>query len=200
MKTILVFCPLLISCAHSNQVKFEQALKGGNCEDALMTAPENQDSYKVINTTKQGVGKVVSYSLTGAAYSAQVLWDISAGIVTTVTIIPLIPLMYLPEKSLSKDKFNLPVPVEKLFAPKLGSDTYRNTEYLRCPNVKDLSQTVRRIARCYYDKGGNENTERAIKTLKSVMDSGQFCSCLPEDELNAYTSELKNYQEQFDET
>jgi len=186
----------LISCSSKlPSDEFKSHLQNQDCDQALFSVPENQKSYQITSVSKEAGGKLISYSFTGAAYAVQILWDSSVVIASAVVLCaPAIAL------SMSKNNSNLniqggcfPGKVSPLMAPKLGENAYDQTQNLRCPEVQDLSRSIRSVAQCYYQKGGIENLKKAISTLESVK-SSNFYQCLPASELNNFTTDLYSYK------
>jgi hypothetical protein len=70
----------------------------------------------------------------------------------------------------------------------------KNTEKWRCAEVVPVSQSIRKVARCFSNRGTKENFDKALNTLEAVANSGAFYSCLPTEELNAFTQDLTEYR------
>ncbi|MEY4616983.1 MAG: hypothetical protein RJB66_1943 [Pseudomonadota bacterium] len=200
-KALTLFLVCICSCSH--QQKFDNALIRKDCDQALLEIPENQKFYKVAQVSQQGAGYLVSYSFTGAAYTAQILWDVTAGI--TASIILCAPAIALQvsvpasERGQGSDQFNygptcFPAEMKPLLAPSLGKRAYDSTESLRCPPLVGISQSLRKVAQCYVSRKKPEDQLRAIAILKSVTESGSFYQCLSFEERESILTELKSYQ------
>lgn len=193
----------LLSCtSSSHRQKFNKYLQGNDCDQALLMVPENQDQYKITSVTKQAGETLISYSLSGAAYATQIVWDVTVGVTSVVILCAPFYALAMASNSSSlagvdAQKLCVPADINPLMAPKLGKNTYEQTETLRCPDVTGLSQSIRKVAKCYNQKGGVEAQKKAIQTLESVTQSGRFYNCLPNDEINGFTKELTDYRQQL---
>ncbi len=193
MKTIflLILSFSLFSCG--TKQKFEQKISDKNCEEALELLPEKQSNYKLISKTQQATGTLLSYAATGTAYTVQVLWDVTATVGGIIILCaPSIAAVASTESGTSQMQFYcIGGDIKKIQAPHLGKKTLKNTESWRCPNVDAVSNSIRKVAKCYSDRGGQENFKKALSSLKSVENSGQFYSCLSKNERESFLSDLE---------
>ncbi len=192
MKALLIaFFIFISSCA--NKEKFEHNLTIEKCEESLKYAPQNLSEYKLVSETQYAAGTLLSYSATGAAYTADVAIFVStvAGMMYTVCIMPAIVEGHfggsrLTEACLKKamKKYNINPDTQ------FGELTYKSTEPFRCPRVDLFSQAIRKVANCYMNKGGPENIEKALRALRSIKQSEPFYRCLTPPEREIFTQEL----------
>ncbi|MCM2354308.1 MAG: hypothetical protein NDI63_11890 [Pseudobdellovibrio sp.] len=196
MKALLVaFFILASSCA--NKEKFEYSLLAEKCEESLRDAPQNLSEYKLVSETQYAAGTLLSYSATGAAYTADVAIFISTvvGLAYTVCILPLAAEgsfhgSRLTEACIRKamKKYNINP------EPQFGYLTYKATEPFRCPRVDLFSQAIRKVASCYLKKGGPENNEKALRALQSIKNSEPFYRCLTPPEREIFSQEFDAIQ------
>lgn len=188
----LVSLSLNLAACRSEQ-KFEQKILENKCEDALEDLPENQTGYKLISKTQELSGLVLSYSATGAAYTVQVLWDVTAT-VGSVTILcaPTIAVVAASKENGHENiqPYCFTGDIKKIQAPYLGKETYKNTESWRCPDVDTISRSIRKVAHCYLERDGQDNRNKALSSLKSVEKSGTFYQCLSNKERESFLKDL----------
>jgi hypothetical protein len=151
---LVVICLSLVQCKSSG--KFEQQLDEKNCEQALEEMPERQAGYQLTSKVQEASGTVFSYSATGAAYTVQILWDVTAtGAALIVLCAPTFAMMYLGANGGGTlQPLCLPADIKKIQAPTLGKNTAAQTENWACPPVDGISQSVRKVAQCFIDRGG----------------------------------------------
>lgn len=183
----------LVHC--STTQKFEQKITEKNCEEALESMPENQTGYQLVSKVQEASGTVLSYSATGAAYTVQVLWDVTATVGAAVVLCaPGIAVAYATQgHGTAVDPVTnlcLPADLKSIQAPYLGKDTYRRTENWNCPDVDGISRSIRKVAQCYAERGGSENQNKALTSLRSVEKSGSFYRCLSEKERSSFLKDL----------
>lgn len=191
----------VFSCGHKQ--KFDQSLQHNNCETALIEVPENQNLYKVTRVSQQTMGYLVSYSFTGAAYTAQLVWDVTAGVMASIVLCtPSIALQVATKGVETQENEQarygptcLPANIKPLLAPQLGKQAYQSTEELRCPPLKGLSVSLRKVARCFADRKTDDDRVKAISILQSMKESVSFYQCLPGEEVDSLRVELKSYQD-----
>ncbi len=84
--TILSMCLLILSCQHEQKRTFNKVLDEGSCEEALVQVPETSSTFKVVDVSKQATGTLISYSLTGVSYIAQVVVDLTFGLASKIVL------------------------------------------------------------------------------------------------------------------
>ena len=176
---------------------FDELLASGACSEAGENIPaENDLKRRVLNRTEQAGGSILSYAFTGASYTAEVLWDLTAGTVMFVALCgPTLAVMVAAQDSSHNPATGslpvvcLPGKIGALSSPPLGRDAYEATKNLRCPVVTELSQSLRKIATCYENKHNPADLQKSLTTLQSIENSGNFYECLPMDERNFVTRE-----------
>ncbi|MGZ3769936.1 MAG: hypothetical protein ACXVCP_09900 [Bdellovibrio sp.] len=191
----------LIGCStFNNRDEFANHINNDDCDKALLVVPENQQTYNIASVTKEAGGTIISYSLTGAAYVTQVVWDVTVGATSAVILCAPAIAVAVAEGSNAHVNGNLCIPadIKPILSPQLGKNTYKNTETLRCPDVSGLSKSIRSVAQCYSKKGGTDNFRKAVSTLESVTKSGSFYRCLPSEELSAFTKDLSEYKSKLE--
>lgn len=192
---VIAFLVFISACTTSE--KFEKHIASENCEEALREAPHNKNDFKLISESQYAAGTVLSYSVTGTAYAADVLVFLSTEVVLSIMIcspIILIDGSLHANGNISGHCINS-VSKDLDTNPNLGSKTYEATKPFRCPRVDTISQAVRKVASCYVKKGGTENNEKALKTLQSVRKSEPFYRCLTPSEREVFTQEFDSIWE-----
>jgi len=160
LAALILICFALNSCVASRR-DFTDAISSGRCEDALEQIPENGAGIKLVSKTKQGAQTLLSYSLTGASYTAEIAWDAAGR--TAMFVVLCGPGMALSaaasatggEASIANPCFD--GKFGALDAPKLGQNTFVNTQNLRCPDLSPLSRSVQAVATCYKSRGDIES-------------------------------------------
>ncbi|MNT38025.1 hypothetical protein D3C72_1741960 [compost metagenome] len=187
---VLVLLSLsLVQCKSTET--FDQRLGEKNCEQALEEMPERQTGYQLTSKVQQASGTVLSYSATGAAYTVQILWDVTAtGAAMIVLCAPTIAMAYLGAGAGHTQPLCFPADLKKVQAPYLGKSTAVETESWKCPPVDGISQSVRKVAQCFLDRGGVENQKKALGSLESVEKSGAFYRCLSDQERSTFLGYL----------
>ncbi len=191
---LIATSPLLVGCTSPDRTrKFEENLNAKKCDEALYTVPQREPLLSMRTEVEETGGKVLSYTATGAAYTAQVLWDVTAGAVTFV--IACGPLLAVAIVSPPLDSsgaganfnpcvFNPGSTWDTLSAPKLGEKTFKKTKKWRCPEYTELSRSIRRVTTCYRDRGDVESLKRAQTTIDSLIKSDNLLKCLPKEEVD----------------
>lgn len=202
---IILVCSvcLKLGCTSSgSREQFTRHVENSDCDQALLALPENQSTYKITSVTKEAGGKLISYSMTGAAYAMEVTWNVAVGVTSVVVMCaPILAVAVAAKGDVHGGKlepFCFKGDIDPMMAPNFGSNTYKNTEKLRCPDVAGLSKSIRSVAQCYSKRGGAENYQKAVTTLEAVSKSGDFYHCLPTEELSAFTKDLYQYKDQLE--
>ncbi|MBC7741983.1 MAG: hypothetical protein H7061_07295 [Bdellovibrionaceae bacterium] len=189
---IILLAITITSCSSTKD--FDQHLDAQRCEQALEALPEKKNEFKLVSKVQEVSGTLLSYSATGAAYTVQVLWDTTVTFGAIVVLCaPTIAVLAAGKSSSNLLCFpgvNLDKGLEIVQAPKMGQNVLRNTENWNCPNVDSISRSIRKVAKCYANQGGEENQVRALKSLQSVEKSGSFYRCLSSKEREAFLKDL----------
>lgn len=190
--SLFVLSLSLFSCQTSPH-KYTQEIQNKNCEQALEQIPENETSYKFLRSTQSSAGKVLSYSVTGAAYTAEVLLDVTIGTVGAVILCS--PAILSSSGVTQRGAYSgeitpcLPENGLMLWSPPLGRNTRNKTRTWECPSLDGLSQKVREVAQCFSNRGDNDSKMKALKTLESLEKSEKFYECLSVNERNEFTKQ-----------
>ncbi len=191
----------LVSCT-SVEKKFNSEIEGGRCETALENIPENASGAKLISKTQQAGGVALSYAVTGVAYTGEVLIDFVGGTVMFVALCsPAIALGAIVVTDRSSGSYNnnwgglgglcIPGKVDALFVPSLGKKTFQASKDMRCPDLVGISYSLRKVAACFSQRAIGSDIDKADQTLTALQNSDRFFECLPEEEQNKITSDLK---------
>lgn len=201
MKKILIFvlsCSL-VHCKSSE--KFEQNLLQNSCDEALQDLPENQPAYHLMSKAQEVSGDVLSYSAAGAGYTAQAVWNVTASVGAVVILCApiLIIVAAASQGGGSSGSYNgppcfVPSDITAIWAPPWGSQARKNTEHWNCPDVDGISRSVRRVAQCYATRGGDQNRQKALASLRAVEGSNFFYRCLSADERELFLRDLAGVQ------
>lgn len=180
----------LSSCTTSKQ--FESHINANNCDEALREAPQNKNDFRLVSETQYAAGSILSYSVTGAAYTADVVIYMSTTALIGIAVC--FPAIIVDNSLGGAGKITNECysdVTKDLEFSHYGRTTYEATKPLRCPRVDTLSQAVRKVASCYVKKGGAENSNKALRSLYSVYKSKEFYRCLTPSEREAYERDLQ---------
>ena len=177
-----------ISCSSSNN--FNQSLTDKNCERALENIPEKKNDFQLVSKVKEVSGTLLSYSATGAAYSVEILWNVTA--FTAAVVVLCSPTFVLAAAGKGAvQPLCFPADFNKIQVPQMGKNMSRDSQFWNCPNVDSISRSIRKVAKCYADRGGDENQSKALKSLQSVEKSGSFYRCLSNKERELFLRDLR---------
>ena len=194
---LFTFIFTITSCA--NQKSFDSALDSNDCEKALEEIPENKTEYKLYSKAQSATGTALSYTATGAAYIVEFTWDVTVGITSAVILCAPMAALVLASSSKgaggSGELLCPPVNVNPALSPPLGKNTKKNTEKWECPNVDNLSRSVRKVAQCYRNKGNLDSITKSENTLNSVRESKVFFRCLSNNERENFLADLKQVRD-----
>ncbi len=199
----IIFILLLnfTACSHHREkAKLEQTLADLNCEQALRTDPFRNFTKAGVDVTEHLGKKALAYSYIVGNYSAEVLWDISAGVVLFVGLCAPIVAVAVASKS--------PVPgqlsclpggkqAKALFAPPLGRKSVKSTESWRCPNYEPLLETLQKVIVCHQKKDTPENLDKALQTMNNLESSSSFYDCLTASQKLALQDHRLNLQKRL---
>jgi hypothetical protein len=212
--TRVSFAFSLLSCSHPRE-QFQKDLATRNCDLASSHLPEKDPLSISAEYAKRIGGNIAAYTYTAGGYTAEVLWDVTAGTIIVVAVTaPVVALGVLCSKNHCNSMSGNALPLlpassnspknkksrnlfEKLEAPPLGRRAFRQTQDLRCPNLKDVSQSLRQVASCYESNGDQQSLHKAIISLENVERSDVFFTCLPPEEQEAVTTQKKKLQSQL---
>ncbi len=192
MKKIVLISLVIIELFACGTVKkFNEAVIEKKCESALEEIPENQSDFKLVNKAQEVFGTILSYSATGGAYTVQVLWDVAATVGGAVILCsPTIAVSILLRGTVAGKFYCFDGDITKAYAPDFGGNIYRSTRNWRCPEVDGISQSIRKVARCYLDRGDEINRKKALTSLQSVAKSPSFYQCLSKTETEQFAKDL----------
>jgi hypothetical protein len=195
-------------CSTAHEKTFSDKITEGRCDEALIELPERDPLVHLTSQTKQAADTVLSYTFVGASYTAEVLWDVAGGTVMVIALcaVPLAVIGGMYAASNSSATYSntnsgpqplicIPGKITALGAPPLGRQSLEATKEMRCPDLKSLSHSIRRVAACFETKGGKDDLEKAEKSLKALQNSQQFYQCLPLDEQQKISNQLVMIQD-----
>lgn len=198
LHSLLVLSLALPRCAHrsTKQEQFAQKLAAGRCQEAYLQLPVDEPEMKLVNQSKQALGTVSSYAVTGGGYVVEVLWDIAGG--TAMAVVLCGPMLLALAASsgggngaTGSTVTCLPGDLTALGAPPIGRRSYQATSTWRCPDLTAMSRSLREVSACYQQKGTIEDLRSAKQHLESLHSSTDFYACLPNDERAAIDSSLR---------
>ncbi len=202
MRNIFVISLAFILGCSSVEKKFLADVENGNCEQALEKIPENETGAKLLSKTQNAGGVVLSYALTGAAYTGEILLDVVGGTIMFVALCgPPLALGVIASANSSGSSGSgytgnnlvcFPGKFEALMAPDFGKQTFHASKNLRCPNLSGMSRSIRRVAACFSKRDRDKDLERASQTLLSLQQARHFYECLPEDEKKNIADEVNS--------
>ena len=176
---------LLSSCASkkNQEDKFEQDISDRRCEQAYQNIPIESTSKKITNQSKEVLGTLSSYALTGGSYAVEVIWDITGGTAMVLAICS-------PQILASMVANSAPMPCfadtdkdlwKVLAAPPLGRKTFEETKNWRCPDLTNFTRSLQKVSSCYQKRGKEGDLEKAKNHLKAIINSKNYFSCLSPD-------------------
>lgn len=193
---VLVVC---LGCTHA-QERFQNDLNAHRCDDALNHIPDRDPLVRWQKNSQQAAGTVASYSYTGASYTAEVLWDITGGIVMFVGLCgPTLVAMNFSAGQGQPAMVCLPGKFNALGSPPLGRRAFDHTRDLRCPDLEGLSHAVRDVSSCYEASGDKISLKKAIDNLENLKQSNDFYACLPESEKTLVSQQIDHLKMKFAE-
>lgn len=195
----LAIATQIVGCASNSKSSEEvrkEAIEAGRCDEALKEVSKQDPDTKIADTSKQVAGTLLSYSLTGVSYTAEVLWDFAGGTVMFVGLCS--PWIVTSAAGIAGAGYTgssnatpwcFPGKINALSAPALGRKTFQATKNFRCPSVVPISQSIRAVASCYVAKGDNQSLVKARQTLNALQGSEDVYECLPLEEKVAIQKE-----------
>ncbi len=194
MKFIIILF-LAISCSTINEEdKFKNKLNNQECEKALIYNTPSSE-MKFLKKTQKGVGTLASYTVTGLGYTGDLIAIFGGGIV--VGVLACTPFLAIEAAAKSNgyisgqcfSKFGVPI-MEDSAKLNLGKKTFENTKSWRCENWDKISQGMRKVAKCHFNKGENE---KAINQIQSIKKDFKFFNCLSSTERRKVKVDLEKY-------
>lgn len=173
------------ACA-TQPAKIDNFINEGSCDQALKELPLQNTTYQVTSNAIQAGGVVLSYSATGAAYTAQGLWNVvSVGGTFVLSCAPAIALVAATLASSSgvghgasyigPDLCFFPIDYDAVMAPSFGESTYNATKAWRCPYTDPIEKAYKSVASCYSRKGDMAGEENALKSFQAYKETHTNC-------------------------
>jgi len=175
----IVLLSLFISACSSPQKHqvFAQHLAQLQCAEALANLPETQWK-KIENTSKTLVKGATSVLISGPGYAVDGLVFLAGGI----GILALCSPVFLASALTTTGSGNLsclPAPngvVDQYKNYKsVGHKTMKELKNWRCPDVDHISQGLRKVAKCYRQKGDEKKAQRQLSV---ILADTNFSNCL----------------------
>lgn len=172
----------LVCCTHHREKEeLEHTFDQMQCGAALRKDPF-QNFTEVAAETSEHLGKkAMAYTYVAGNYTAEVLWDVTAGVVLFVGLCAPIVAVAVAAKGNVHGSFScLPggKKAKALFAPPLGRQSLQKTQSWRCPNYEPLVETLHKVLLCHQQKDSLEDMDKALQTLDNLESSGDFYDCL----------------------
>lgn len=205
MKKSIIFLLLfnIPACSHHREkAELERSLVNMQCEDALRQDPFRDFTDASVDVTEHLGKKALAYSYIAGNYTAEVLWDVSAGVVLFVGLCA--PVIALSAASKSPVHGNWTcIPAGKtgkaLFAPPLGRKSVQKTHSWRCPDYEPLLQTLQKVIVCHQKKDTPDNLDKALQTLANLESSNAFYDCLSDPQKLSLQDHRLNLQKRLAE-
>ncbi len=184
-------CLYLSSCTtkapKSNPEETTSIASSESCDTFLEKGGAEEEQTTIERKVISTAGTLVKYSYVGAAYTAELLWNVSAGIVgVTILCGPSLALGYVA----NSDSAVRPVCLGGLegipFSKDFGKNAKRQSENWDCPNIDSVSQRVRKISRCFAEKN---QLPQAIAALEKLEQSSRFYRCLSIEEREEFVKQ-----------
>lgn len=170
----------ILSCStsSSSEKSFDERLQSQQCELALVETPERQPFFKTMSRIEKGVGSTASYVLTGATATFEI----------TLAGTGIIALAYMCGGGACP-----PLPDHVWFKPTLTEQMWKKTAPMRCEPVDGLSQSFRKVARCF-ESEGKAGPQKAERTLLTLQENSEIYQCLSMKEKSALATDLSRYR------
>lgn len=183
----------LVCCSHhSEQKKLEITLDQLQCEGALQKDPYQNWADAAVQSSETIGKNVLAYTYIASNYTAEVLWDTTAGVVVFVGLCaPMIASSSVNQGTTvrnSTPRFTLGcIPasskkIKAMFSPPLGRQAVQRTQSLRCPDTKPLFSTLEKLITCYQKRDDGESLQKALQTMNNLESSEAFYQCLSSEQ------------------
>lgn len=193
----------LPACTHQQKQKeLEKTLNHLQCESALKKDPFQNFAQASVKTTEHLGKKFLAYTYIATNYSAEVLWDATAGVVLFVGLCgPMIAVAATSRSPVQSAVPCMPIPIKTkaLFAPPLGRKAITQTRSLRCPDNEPLLTTLDQLIACYQRQDSLESLDRALQTLDNLESSDSFYECLTDPQKLSLQSKRFDLQKRMAE-
>lgn len=204
--TKLVLFLLLISfvaCSHHrDKAELEDTLVNLQCENALRKDPFRDFTEASVDVTEHLGKKALAYSYIAGNYTAEVLWDVSAGVVLFVGLCAPVIALATATKSPVHGNWTC-IPAGKtgkaLFAPPLGRKSVQKTQAWRCPDYEPLLKTLEKVIVCHQKQDTAEHLDKALQTLANLESSSSFYDCLTDPQKLGLQDHRLNLQKRLAE-
>jgi hypothetical protein len=178
----LILLMAFTACTHQREkAELEQTLAHLQCEAPLRKDPFQNFTEASAQNTEYFGKKALAYTYIAGNYTAEVLWDVSAGVVLFAALcVPVIAAQVAAKGNTSGTPGCIPAgkSTKALFAPPLGRRSVQKTQSWRCPNYEPLVETLQKVVTCYENKNTKENFHKALQTLDNLESSPSFYDCL----------------------
>lgn len=191
------------ACSHQQKQKeLENTLTHLQCENTLRKDPFQNFTQASVKTTEHLGKKFLAYTYIATNYTAEVLWDATAGVVLFVGVCgPMIAVAATSRSPVQSAVPCMPIPIKPkaLFAPPLGRKAITQTRSLRCPDNEPLLQTLDQLMSCYQKQDSPESLDRAVQTLDNLESSDSFYECLTDPQKLSLQSKRFDLQKRMAE-
>jgi hypothetical protein len=191
------------ACAHAPAPEFSRRIRQARCEDAVSFLRAHPRGPPVESRLKQVVTVPLSYVLTGVGYTAEIAVVVGGGIVLSgVVCTPVLALEGAARGSGEASADCFASMLGTVFAdaslPGVGRGIHAATRGWRCADMSPVSEDLRAIARCYAERGGDGDLERARQQLDVLVRSTDLLRCVSDEERGALDEELASVNERLD--
>lgn len=188
---------LLLICVSCSQVNRERLVVYEGLNKCLEKygARKPNEFERLVDSTGQALGTVVSYTLATGTAMAEYTVKLVIGVGGTLVICS--PALALEVAAKGDLKGELGgrclVYVGGGFSETLSpidnmtKSVFRKTAGMRCPNVDNISEDIRKLAQCYDKKGEKQLAHRQINSIKQDK---EFFQCLSDKEKEEVNKEL----------
>lgn len=166
------------SLPSSSEKSFDEHLQSRSCETALLNTPEIQPFFKTMSRIEKGVGSTASYVLTGATATFEITLA-GTGIIALA--------------SMCGGGACPPLPEKLWFDPTLTQQVWKKTAPMRCEPVDGLSQSFRKVARCF-ESDGKLGHQKAERTLLTLQENPEVYKCLSHKERSELAMDISRYR------
>lgn len=183
MKLVLLSILFIISCS-SPKKDLAKVSVSNEC-DKIFKKESDKRGVDVLESISQGAGVFTSYTLSGIGYTGDLVMFSVGGVITPAAVCsPLYPLaqhgsgnglkvifrcwLYIGDKVYGN--------VNEALGGLLGANIYQATEDMRCPDLKWIEKSLKKVAQCHKDKGDLIAFERQLEVINDKELKKRFCN------------------------
>lgn len=182
LKNSILF-PLLLSCQTTGS-EFQNAVKNRQCEDAAQNLLQDENLLKMGSRAKQIGGVTASTVAMSAAFIGDFVVVVGVGgTIGIVACSPLVALDVLLKASGPAISSQCLGTVASTAYPGLTKATSNSMQGMRKYDLTALTQGLRLVAECFYDRNGEGDREKAKKQLLEILENKELIAATRPNEV-----------------